>query len=92
MERIHCKTEDDTLDEFSKEKKMSMWHRSKNMMAEVATRERKDGEKPVWNGFDMCQTALELYSYETASWYSSKIHKEKMKPQKKKGKIIAFHI
>jgi hypothetical protein len=71
---------------------MSMWHRSKNMMAEVATRERKDGEKPVWNGFDMCQTALELYSYETASWYSSKIHKEKMKPQKKKGKIIAFHI
>jgi hypothetical protein len=47
MERIHCKTEDDTLDEFSKEKKMSMWHRSKNMMAEVATRERKDGEKPV---------------------------------------------
>jgi hypothetical protein len=45
MERIHGKTEDDTLDEFSREKKMSMWHRSKNMMAEVATRERKDGEK-----------------------------------------------
>lgn len=45
MERIHCKTEDDTLDEFSKEKKMSMRQRSKIMMAEAATRERKDGEK-----------------------------------------------